>query len=248
MADKERLRSQWAAYAEHWIARVQQGRDVSRVALLDDAMLAVLSDVAGLRVIDLGCGEGRFGRMLAARGAEVVGVDLQPRFIEHANAEKSEREKYLVGDMEELAGIPDATFDLAVSYLSLVDVPNLGAAVRQAARVTRPGGRFVVCNLSPMVTAGSGWIKNGRGERLHFELDRYFDETGRDYTFPPATVITNFHRTLESTIAAFLGAGFRLTNLIEPKPTPEACAKWPDIADNLRVPLFVIYDLAKPGP
>ncbi|MCC6464783.1 MAG: class I SAM-dependent methyltransferase [Planctomycetes bacterium] len=246
MTDKETLRAQWAAYAADWIDRIRQDRDVSRVALLDDAMLAAVGDVAGKRVIDLGCGEGRFGRMLAGRGAEVLGVDLQPLFIEHATASRVGAEKYLVGDMEELEGIPDEAFDLAVSYLSLVDVPNLAAALAQAARVLRPGGRLVACNLAPMATAGSGWIRNGRGEKLHFELDRYFDEGPREYSFPPSrTRITNFHRTQQTMVRAFAAAGLALEDYAEPRPTPEQCRRWPDIADIARVPLFAIYSLRR---
>ena len=52
--------------------------------------------------------------------------------------------------MEDLRDVPDASFDLAVSYVSLVDVHDLRRVLAEAFRILRPGGRFVVCNLAPM--------------------------------------------------------------------------------------------------
>ena len=63
---------------------------------------------------------------------------------------------------------------------SLVDVADYRSAIRQAFRVLRSGGRFIVCNLAPMVTAGNMWVKYGDGTKLHFRLDNYLDEGPRD--------------------------------------------------------------------
>ena len=98
-------------------------------------------------MIDLGCGEGRFSRMLAERGAVVTGVDLCSPFIEFANNHRFSNEAYLIGDMEDLHETPGDEFDLAVSYVTLVDVPDIRSAVGEAFRVLRRGGRFVACNL-----------------------------------------------------------------------------------------------------
>ncbi|MCI0441259.1 MAG: class I SAM-dependent methyltransferase [Chloroflexi bacterium] len=238
---KEQLRAQWADMAEAWIGVV--GDEVHRVGLLDRWMLDAAGDVSGLDVIDLGCGEGRFSRMLAQRGASVVGVDLCERFVEFARANRAGSEDYQLGDMEDLSAFPDARFDLAISYLTLVDVLDYARAIREAHRVLRPGGRFVVCNLQPMVTAGNGWIKHGN-TKLHFKLDDYFDEGARPMPML-GREFTNFHRTLSSYVNAFLEAGFALEGLREPKPSPEQAAQFPDVADNLRVPLFIIYLLRK---
>jgi ubiquinone/menaquinone biosynthesis C-methylase UbiE len=119
-------------------------------------MLNAVGEVRGLDVIDIGCGEGRFSRMLAERGGRVTGIDLCEPFIEAAKDARLKDERYEVGDMEHLTGIADASFDLALAYLSFVDSFDLTAAVRSAHRVLRQGGRLMVCNLAPMVTAGNG--------------------------------------------------------------------------------------------
>lgn len=243
------LAGEWAAFAPEWIDRMAAGRDGAREGLLDDWMLDVVGDVAGRSVIDLGSGEGRFCRTLAARGARTLGIDLQPAFIEHARRIAGPSETYEVGDLQSLAEVDDASFDLAVSYISLVDVPDQAAAVQAAFRVLVPGGRFVVCNLAPMATActvGDPWVRED-GRKVHYVLDHYADEGPRDIPFPSGHRITNHHRMLSTTVNDFLDAGFRLRRLHEPLPTAEQLQRVPDNDDLFRVPIFVIYDLVKPA-
>ena len=76
-------------------------------------------------------------------------------------------------------GIPDGEFDLAISYITLVDVVDMNAAISESFRVLRPGGRFLVCNVHPMRMASLGWIKRG-DVKLHYPVDNYFDESARE--------------------------------------------------------------------
>ena len=125
---KEQMRSEWAELAEEWIeaARIGGDRNPHREGMLDSWMLDAVGDVSGQRVIDLGCGEGRFSRMLAERDAVVTGIDLCEPFVEYAKANRVRDEDYSVGDMADLSAFEEAGFDMAVSYLTLVDVltPN----------------------------------------------------------------------------------------------------------------------------
>lgn len=245
MATKDQVREQWRDLADPWIEGTASGRNVYREGLLDAWMLVAVGDVSGVKTIDLGCGEGRFSRMLTARGAKVVGIDLCERFIEYAKGNRVGDEEYVVADMEDLGQFPDGRFDLAVSYVSLVDTPGLEKAVAEAHRVLRPGGRFVVCNLQPMCTAANAWSKDEQNTKLHFKLDSYFDEGPRDMRMF-GSAVTNFHRTLSSYVNCFLRTGFVLEALQEPKPSPAQVEACPEVDDNLRVPYFMIYTLRKP--
>jgi ubiquinone/menaquinone biosynthesis C-methylase UbiE len=250
MAQAADLNEEWAVFASEWIARSEQHRDNAREGLLDEYMLQLLGVVAGLEVIDLGCGEGRFCRMLAERGAETLGVDLQATFIAYAEARKGPRERYEVGDLQHLDGLSNESFDVAVAYITLVDVPDQRAAISEASRVLRPGGRFVVCNVSPMASAWSDhgpWHVDERGVNLHFVLDDYTNEGPRRVVWQSGHEITNFHRMLSTTVNDFLDAGFVLRRLHEPVPSEEQVSRYPENQEMCRVPMFTIYDLEKPA-
>ncbi len=77
------------------------------------ALVEILGVAPGHRILDVGCGTGRHSRALAARGFEVVGVDLSPRFIEVAEAQAGPNETYLLADARELAFA--AEFDAVIS-------------------------------------------------------------------------------------------------------------------------------------
>ncbi len=237
----QRLRSQWTEHVQDWI---QQDQSV-RTGMLDSWMLESLGDVAGRRVLDIGCGEGRFCRVLAGLGARVTGIDLTEPLIEQANALASDSETYLVGNAEDLAGVEDECFDLAVSYIVLVDIHDYRRSIKAAYRVLRPGGRFIVCNVHPMRMAKpNGWVKLG-DRKLFYAVDGYCEEGPREFEWWGANFI-NMHRTLSSYITAFLDAGFELVSLLEPTPSDDQLAAIPWLADEFRVPNFIIYALRKP--
>lgn len=241
MTLRQQLQSQWIEHVEDW---VQQDQSI-RTGLLDSWMLSVLGDVAGQRVLDIGCGEGRFCRVLAELGAAVTGVDLTLPLVKHAQTLASGRESYLIENAEDLASIEDESFDLAVSYIVLVDVLDYRRAIQAAFRVLRPGGRFIVCNIHPMRMAKpNGWIKLG-DQKLFYAVDDYSDEGPREFEWWGANFI-NMHRTLSSYITAFLDSGFELSSLQEPTPSDDQLAANPSLADEFRVPNFIIYALRKP--
>ena len=237
----ERLRSQWVESAQDWIETDQ----AVRTGMLDRWMLDALGDVADNAVIDIGCGEGRFSRLLSERGASVTGVDLTPAFIERARMLASERETFLLGNAEDLGDIPDAAFDIAVSYIVLVDLHDYRGAIEAAFRVLRSGGRLVVCNIHPMRSSQpGGWVRQGN-KKLFYPVDDYTDEGAREFNWWGRRFV-NMHRTLSSHIAAFLGAGFTLAALHEPTPSAAELAANPTFDDEYRCPNFIIYSLEKP--
>ena len=235
------MKTQWTEAVEDWI---QQDQAV-RTGMLDSWMLDALGDVAGSRVVDIGCGEGRFSRLMAGLGAEVTGVDLTVPLIERARSLSVGAETYLVGDAEDLDGLEPDSFDLAVSYIVLVDLLDYGRSIEAAYRVLKPGGRFVVCNIHPMRSSVPyGWINQG-GRKLFYAVDNYTDEGPREFDWWGRKFI-NMHRTLSSYVSAFLGAGFVLEGLHEPVPSEEQLVANPTFDDEYRAPNFIIYVLGKP--
>ena len=237
----ERLHSQWVESAQDWIDTDQ----AVRTGMLDSWMLDALGNVGGKSAIDIGCGEGRFSRLLSKLGASVTGVDLTEALIARARA-MSTGEAYILGDAEDLNEVESDSFDLAVSYIVLVDLLDYCSAIGGAYRVLRPGGRFVVCNIHPMRSSlPAGWIKQA-DRKLFYPVDDYTDEGPREWTWWGRRFV-NMHRTLSSHIAAFLDAGFTLRALHEPTPSEEQLAAHPNFDDEFRCPNFIIYVLDKPA-
>lgn len=106
----------------------------------------------GAATLDLGCGEGRVSRDLAARGHDVTGIDASPT-LAAAAAEADPGGRYLVGDAACLP-FEDGHFDLVIAYNVLMDVSDLTGSVREATRVLRPGGRIVIAITHPLTNSG----------------------------------------------------------------------------------------------
>lgn len=242
---KDKLKLEWETLAPKWIERTRHQGDAHRSGLLDGYMLAACGEVNGLRILDSGCGEGRFCRMLAERGAaEVIGVDLCQPLIDAAQALPMDGLSYRVGDAEDLSDIGTESLDLVVSYLNQCDLPQFERNNEAVHRILKKNGRFIVANLHPMRSAVGGWKKDANGIKEHAIVDDYFEEGQRSWKMLNVD-FTNFHRTLATYMNAFLKAGFTLEKLLEPRPTAEQMQQYPDIEDEDRVPNFIIYILRK---
>jgi SAM-dependent methyltransferase len=244
--NQEELNREWIHLAPAWIREAREGVNPTRTGLLDEPMLQACGDVRGLRVLECGCGEGRFCRMLIRRGAEyVLGLDLCAPMVEAARELESERDEYRVEDVQDLGFLDSESFDLCVSYLNQCDLPDFLANNREVFRVLKHGGRFVEANLHPMRSAVGAWHRAENGEKLHVILDRYFDEDERQWKVM-GHYLTNFHRSISTYVRGFLTAGFGVVDVIEPTVTEEQLENHPDLDDELRVPNFIIYVLKKP--
>lgn len=213
----------WDASVEAWIASMGETGDFSREHVLDTPMLERLRRAAPEAVLDLACGEGRFCRMIAPNVDHVAGIDPTEALISHAKAKGGA--DYHVARAENLP-FDNNSFDLAVSYLSLIDIPDVPIALAEAHRVLRPNGLLLIANLNPWTTASQSKgtpVKNSDGTTT-LTMDRYLD------AFPSwaewsGIRIQNWHRPLAFYMQALLNCGFQLTHFDEPKATGGARAE-----------------------
>ena len=221
----------------------EQG-DFGRRYILDPVMLPRALRLSPKRALDVGCGEGRFCRMLQSAGVEVTGVDPTLALLAEARSRDSQG-TYLEAAAERLPFAANE-FDLVVSYVSLVDIPDFRTAIAEMARVLRPGGSLLIANLNSFNTApgDAGWIKGKNGERLHYPLDNYLDERATWIEYRGIRV-RNHHRPLSAYMGALLDAGLRLVFFDEPEPSPHTPSG--RAASYRRVPWFVVMEWSKPG-
>jgi SAM-dependent methyltransferase len=232
----------WEDSAAAWAAHVGEHGDFGRRYVLDPVMLARVSEAAPKTALDVGCGEGRFCRMLAARGIAATGVDPTIALISQARA--ADPAGRYVEAIAEALPFPDAAFDLVVSYLSLIDIPDFERAIAEMARVLKPGGALLIANLNGFNTAGAeqGWVRGLMGEMKHFPLDHYL-RARAFWTEWKGIRIVNHHRPLRAYMQALLRERLTLSYFDEPAPTPDAPVE--RAADYVRAPWFMVMEWRK---
>jgi SAM-dependent methyltransferase len=225
----------WEKSAAGWIEQIDGG-DIYRTYLLDAAMLRLAGEVRDRDVIDVGCGEGRFCRLLAERGARTTGIEPTTTLLAKAR-ERDSSGTYVQAGAESLP-VADSSFDLAILYLTLIDIAQFREAIAEIARVLRPGGSVILANLQSFATTRpSAWYRNERGEKLHMAVEEYFTERAVRMTWGKIDIL-NYHRPLDAYMKAFIGAGFTLTAFEEPQASAELIRDQPRMRDEGIVPLF----------
>jgi SAM-dependent methyltransferase len=232
----------WADSAAAWIADMAAQGDFSRRFVLDAPMLALASNRPRHRALDVGCGEGRFCRMLRAADIATIGIDPTEALLDEARR-RDPGGDYRHGRAEvlEFAG---ASFDLVVSYLTLIDIPDIDRAIPEMARVLAPGGTLLIANMNGFATAGppEGWTRDAVGERRFF-IDRYL-EPRAEWVAWRGIRIRNWHRPFGAYMALLLAQGLQLRHFSEPEPSggdPDTVARY------RRVPWFHVMAWEKPG-
>jgi ubiquinone/menaquinone biosynthesis C-methylase UbiE len=185
-------------------------------------MLRLVGDVAGLEILDAGCGSGPLMEALRAKGAVVSGFDLSSAMVELARERLGEDADVRVADLGAPLPYPDDRFDLVVASLSLHYVEDWASALTELRRVLKPGGRLFVSIIHPTVYAVA------YPEADYFALTQYSE----DYDYGEETVwMTYWHRPLQDVINTFIDAGFRIKEVTEPPPaanTPTELLPHPD--------------------
>jgi len=231
----------WEESAAAWIADMGEAGDFARVHVLDRPMLARVRGRGFGTALDVGCGEGRFCRMLRDAGITPVGIDPTLALLEQARRRDPEGD-YRAGRAEALA-FPNGSFDLVVSYLTLIDITDAAAAIAEMARVLRPGGALLIANLASFFTAAAPhhWAKGSDGVE-RFVIDNYAEERA-DWASWRGIRIRNWHRPMSVYMSHLLGQGLVLRHFEEPMPLggdPDRAARY------RRVPWFVLMEWQKP--
>ncbi len=232
----------WLESAAAWIEEQGKEGDFGRKYTLDPVMLPRSLARRPRTALDVGCGEGRFCRLLRKNGVAATGIDPTPELLAYAR-KKDPGGTYQEGIAEELP-YADGSFDLVVSYLTLIDIPDYRRAIGEMARVLRPGGTLLIANLTSFNTAANegGWVRGEKGELLHYPIDHYLEERWAWMAYRGIRV-RNYHRPLRDYMSALLDTGLRLTYFDEPEPTGAAPAV--KSAKYRRVPYFLVMEWEK---
>ena len=210
------------------------------------AVRALMPELRGKRVVDLGCGFGWFARWAISQGAaSVLGIDLSENMLARARAETADLGvRYLHADLESLE-LPEEAFDLAYSSLALHYVEDFRRLVGGVFRALVSGGHFVFSIEHPiyMASTRAGWMATEDGGRT-WPVDHYAVE-GPRVTEWLAKDVRKQHRTLGTTLNTLIGTGFAIRRVVEWSPTPEEVASRPSLADELERPMMLLVAAQK---
>ena len=198
----------------------------------------------GRKTLEIGCGEGRTSRDLRARGHDLVATDASPTLVEHARRADPQG-RYQVADATRLP-FADGEFDLVVAYMVLMDVEEMPAAVREAARVLEPGGRFAIGVTHPIADAGAF---ESREDDARFVIEGSYltrrrievpiERGGLAFTF------TGWAYPLEAYARAFESAGLLIERLREPPSPDRALERSTGATRWQRIPNFLYMRCVK---
>ena len=207
---------------------------------------SLIPDVAGLRILDLGCGFGWHAAYFAKHGAlDIDAVDISERMLGKARRINSdEKIRYTLCDIEAFSA-GDESYDLVFSSLAMHYVRNYRLLVSRIYKWLRKNGTFLFSFEHPAFTAegSEDWFYDEEGGILHFPLDNYFSEGIRETHFL-GSIIPKYHRTLTTYVSALLEAGFTLTGLVEPE-VPEHLKTLDEMKNEWRRPMMLIIRAEK---
>jgi SAM-dependent methyltransferase len=204
------------------------------------AMTELMPDVAGKRVLDAGCGHGRYAEWLIERGADVVAVDENTSMLDHARRRIGDRAEIRQADITEPIEFAESNaFDGVVCGLSLHYVKDWRQPFRTFARILRPGGFLVFSAQHPV------------DEYTAFDAENYFTVEQEHMTWSASGEeidVPFYRRPFSEVINPLIETGFRLDELVEPKPEASFKHRKPDSYEKrLRYPTFLCV-LASKSP
>ena len=186
-------------------------------------VLELLGDVAGLRVLDAGCGPGLYAEALLERGAEVLGFDASTAMVELARERVGNRAELRVARLEEPLPYPDDSVDVVLCALAIHYVADRRGTFAEMRRVLRPGGAVVLSTQHPT----TDWLRKGGSyfDRV-LETDAWSMLSGRHE-------VQFWREPLSDLCAAATDAGFVIQRLVEPRAPEIMRERWPAEYDKL---------------
>jgi SAM-dependent methyltransferase len=208
------LASAWEDHANEWIEWARTSAHDGFWTGTWPALRAMLPGPGGGPVIDVGCGEGRAARELVNLGYQrIVGVERSPT-LAAAAAAASPGVPVLIGDAAALP-VADASADLVLACMSLLDVDDFTGAVSEIGRVLRPDGALCLAVVHPFASAedvSSMHTGDFRVSDRYLDQRRYIDSIERDGL---AMTFTSMHRPLSAYTSALFANGMAITALTE---------------------------------
>lgn len=231
----------FATYQRH------RGRDESPNDNMEKPeLLDLMGEVAGLRVVDLGCGDAQIGReLLAAGAASYLGVEPSQNMLQVARETLAGTAGQVAAATIEDWTYPPSSADLVISRLALHYVENVDLTFCRTFGALAPGGRLIFSVEHPVITSCNRALGDD-GRRQEWIVDDYH-RSGRRIARWLGQDLVKYHHTVEEFFGGLQRAGFIVEALREARPRRELFLREETYQRRLRIPLFLLLAARKPA-
>ena len=213
-------------------------------------LFAMLPDLRGKKVLDVGCGMGQHAKQYAEMGAEsVLGIDISEKMLEYAKAHNSAGNIVYQRMAVEDIGTMNDQFDLVTSSLVFDYIEDFGDLMRKIRRLMKDDAELVFSMSHPIVTAWDGvydrYTRTETGERLYANLRNYCKEGFRKVDWV-VKGYERYHRTVSTLINAMIQAGFVIEECQEARLPDEMREQYPALfGGTIHRPEFIFFRCRK---
>lgn len=221
-------------------------RKTSPNALIEQPIIqSMIGSPDGLDVLDLGCGDGLFGKtLLDAGAASYCGVDGSKNMVSAAKSNLDGTSAQVIESGINHYDFPAQMVDLVTARLVFHYLPDLAGTLGGISQTLRGGGRLVFSVEHPVITSSNQSLAGG-GARQDWIVDDYFVSGARTVSWLGAEV-TKFHRTIQDYFLAVANAGFAFESFQESNPNPQMVRDSDEFRRRQRIPLFLMMSVRKP--
>lgn len=200
------------------------------------AVLRLVGDVAGQRVLDAGCGSGLHAEALVDRGAAVIGIDASAGLLSLATERLGGRARFEHADISEPLPFKDASFECVLAALVMHYLRDWKPTLAEFHRVLVPDGRLVISTHHPFM---DHTLADGEDYFATYQLNEEWELGGR------VASMRFWHRPLSEMTGALNDAGFALDRIEEPAPDPAVRDVDPEASQSLTTEPRFIFFLAR---
>ncbi len=214
------------------------------------SLLRLLGNVKNKKILEFGSGNGYWLALFAKKGAQCTGIEISNAQLEEARKrDKQKKIQYIQGDITKLENNypPYASYDIVFLEHVVLEIPSrkkLEKIFRAAFTLLKNGGTLIISDLHPFapsarpknITTTKGYAYFSSGNSMQI-VSKKID--GKKIMYQ------DFHWTLEDLIQSITKSGMRITDILEPKPSPQQAKKYPQLTYRLKIPMSIIIKATK---
>lgn len=258
---KFKSNTSWDAQAKWYDKIVGEDGSYYHKQVIIPNLLKRLGEIKNKKIVDIGCGQGFFCRILAKHNANVIGIDLSKKLIDIAKQYPSSKNlEYYVANSEDLSFLEKNSFDYAISILSIGNIRNIEKTFEEIYKILKQNGKFIFVIIHPCfrIPRQSSWEYEQDSKIQYRRIHRYFSEMEIPIITHPGKVKNQdkiydhdyslmFHRPLQTLFKSLIKKNFLISDLEEWCSNKKSYGKKAKAENRARqeIPLFLMIEAIK---